>query len=378
VEGSAIVTPTNDSKRHRVHWFNWQPTPYNDYLFVHLSQQPDIELTVIYRSRLLQSHPWKSNLATGYPCRYYRLFGGVDWHALRLAIWDRNSLFVVAGWDHRTIILLLSLLRLLRRKYALWTDTPDLQKQRRRAKAVLRSAWLKWVLGGARSVLATGKCGVDAVVQMGVPAERARSFPFWLDLEQFRRPYPIVSGHEKLRFLSSGRLDNTLKGHDLALRSLSKALKDRAVSWEYVIAGSGRDLEPLQQLSEELGIRENVVFAGWVEPPELIRLYRTSDAVLHPSPTHDPFPNAVLEGMAASCIVFASNACGSGLDRIQSGVNGFLHQAGNWEELAGQISQIAEDPSRRNELGRQARATAELWPIQRAIDIVREMVSSVN
>lgn len=361
--------------KHLLHWFSWQPTPYNDVLFRELAGSTKFSLMVHYRSRVLSSHPWRSPLCQGYPARYYVPRLGIDWRSLRLAFTDKNTIFVIAGWDHPTTIILLALLRLLQRRYVLWTDTPNLGRPRPIVRAWFRRRWLVWIFAGAHRLLATGQPGISALRQMGASEHLLESFPFWLNLQAFDRKV-LKEQHSSrclIRFVSSGRLVKAIKGHDLALRALSIAMRGHTMDWEYVIAGTGPDAESLKVLAQELGISRHVVFPGWIEPDDLRELYLRSDILIHPSPVHDPFPNAILEGMAASLVVMGSDVCGSVLDRIESGVNGFVHRAGDCDQLAQQIGQVLNDPFVMVGMGQRARITAELWPVKRGRTIVEQL-----
>jgi glycosyltransferase involved in cell wall biosynthesis len=210
---------------------------------------------------------------------------------------------------------------------------------------------------------------------MGAPEHLLECFPFWLDLKTFDRSalQTQLERRRPIRFISSGRLLNALKGHDLALRALAIAMHDRSLDWEYVIAGTGPDTEILKTLAHDLGISRHVVIDGWLEPDDLRQLYLRSDILIHPSPIHDPFPNAVLEGMAASLVVMGSDVCGSVLDRIESGINGFIHRAGDFHHLAQQIGQVLDSSYLLTEMGQNSRATAELWPVERGVSIVERL-----
>ena len=74
------------TRRVRLHWLAWQPTPYNDFLFRNLAADPALQLTVHYRSRVVASHPWTAALAQGYDAHFYAPFLGIDWHLVRLAL----------------------------------------------------------------------------------------------------------------------------------------------------------------------------------------------------------------------------------------------------------------------------------------------------
>jgi glycosyltransferase involved in cell wall biosynthesis len=359
----------------RLHWLCWQATPYNDFLFQRLAADPMLDLTVHFRSRVLASHPWQSALAQGYRSRFYRLTFGIDWCLIGLALRDREAFFLIAGWDHATSQLLLSLLRLLGRSYALWTDAPDLSRQRSRPSAFFRGAWLRWVFSCAVRIMGTGEPAVRALSEMGAPESRLTNFPYWIDLTAYARdaPFSIPSSTRPLRFISSGRIKNSLKGHDVAVRALARASAEGGPEFEYCIAGVGPDEEALREIVKSVGLEHRVRFLGWLEPEELRALFRNSDALIHPSPVHEAYGVAVIEAMAAELVVFASDVTCAANDRIRHGDNGFIHTAGDVIGLSEQLADLLRDPAKIPHIGRRARATAELWPIERAVAITKDV-----
>ncbi len=142
----------------------------------------------------------------------------------------------------------------------------------------------------------------------------------------------------------------------------------------YLIAGAGADEPNVRALTQQLGLVQQVRFLGWVEPVELQRVYATCDVLIHPSPTHDPYGNAVLEGMAAGLVILGSDVTGAVKDRVEHGVNGFIHHAGDVVDLAQHIEFLLKNPEKIAEMGRGARATAEKWPIERAVATIRKML----
>ena len=364
---------------HRIHWLTYQPTPYNDYLFRHLDADRQIDLHVYFRQISVSSHPWKSNLAEGYNSQVYSPVLGVDWGVVSLPFLDPQGFFLVAGWDHPTSQILLTLLRVFGLKYGLWTDTPNLNRPRTRIKSVLRSIWLKWIFGGAAQILGTGKIGVENLKKMGAKEEKLINFPTFLDLAAYdseRKPRQS-DRHQPLRFISSGTIKNAIKGHDLAIRALSIAAQAcQHIDFEYYIAGAGPDESDLKQLVTELEMEDRVKFLGWTEPEALREFYLKADALIHPSCSHDSYPNAVLEGMAAGLVVFGSDVSGSVTDRIEHGVSGFIHQAGNVEQLAAQIIAYLIDPESVAKVGTQARRTAAEWPIEYGVNTIRSILTS--
>ena len=366
----------SDATARRIHWLSWLPTPYNDFLFRHLAGDRAIDLTVHYRSRVLSSHPWQSALAEGYRARFYNLLFGLDWHLLSLAFRDHRAFFLVAGWDHPTSQILLTLLRLFGLSYALWTDVPDLKRRRSPLFARVRGAWLRWIFSGAVQILGTGQPAVQNLKQMGAPEGRLIDFPYWVDLAAYARVIEPRDGDvaRPLRFISSGRVKNGLKGHDIAVRALAQAAEKGGVRFEYCIAGTGPDEAEIKELVESLGLRDRVKCLGWLEPNNLRALYQNSDVLIHPSPVHEPYGVAVIEAMAVELVVLASDVTCAARDRIQHGVNGFIHRAGDVNALSDQISFLLHNPDSIPKIGRRARDTAELWPVERAVTTIRETI----
>ena len=363
---------------HRIHWLTYQPTPYNDYLFRSLDADNEIDLKVYFRQIGVSSHPWKSALAEGYKSQVYNPLLGVDWQIVSLPFRDPQGFFLIAGWDHPTSQILLTLLRIFGFKYGLWTDTPNLNRPRTPIKSFLRSIWLKWIFGGAAQILGTGKIGVENLSKMGAKSEKLVNFPTFLDLADYDlETKPRQYDRDRpLKFISSGQINNSLKGHDLAITALSIAAKEcQDITFEYYIAGTGPDEPELQKLVERLGMEDRVKFLGWTEPETLRQFYLKADALIHPSPTHDPYPNAVLEGMAAGLSIFGSDVSGSVTDRIENGVSGFIHQAGNVEQLAAQIVAYLNHPAGFANMGTHARRTSEEWPIDYGVKTIRTILA---
>lgn len=352
-------------------WFSVIPTPYNDTLFRTLSLKTNLLINVRYRAKVLSSHPWKTPLGSGYNCSYFSPILGIDLRSILMAFSRKIDLFVIAGWDNKTMVLLLTIIRITGRKYIIWTDTPRLRRNNRSILFnKLRDIWVKWLLKGSESSFSTGKIGVKRLIEMGAPVLKTMNLPFVLDLSQYSSWNQLrfkFSSINKLKIVSSGRLLNKLKGHDLAIRALSNALGFND-NWEYFIAGCGPDKDDLVSLAKELGVSRNVHFLGWVEPQDLIKILCESHLMIHASPQHDPYPNAILEGMAAGCVVFASDVCGSALDRISSGNNGYIHHHGDWTHLSDQIYQVQQLGNRMEKIANSARRTSENWSIDKSIE----------
>ncbi len=105
------------------------------------------------------------------------------------------------------------------------------------------------------------------------------------------------------------------KGVDVTIRALGKVA---AVfpDVKYLVIGRGDDQPRLAQLAEDLGVRDRVVFAGFVPTEELPDHYRVADGYVMPS--REGFGIVYLEAMACGVPVISGDADGSA-DPLQDG-----------------------------------------------------------
>lgn len=98
---------------------------------------------------------------------------------------------------------------------------------------------------------------------------------------------------------------------------------------------------------EELGLQENVIWAGWFN--EMAPIFADLDVVCVPS-YEEPFGLVVTEAMAMERAVVGFDS-GALPEIVQSGVEGVLVPAKNTEALAEAILQLLDDPAKRRALG---------------------------
>lgn len=136
---------------------------------------------------------------------------------------------------------------------------------------------------------------------------------------------------------------------------------------------AGRGAPSLQGEAEAAGLTGRAHFfefggnaaanaAPVMPPPELVDLYRTSDAFVMSS-LLEGFSSAVLEAMAASLPVVATDAPGI-REVIQTEINGLLVPCRDEDALAKAMGGVATDPDLRRRLAAGAATTARKfsWP----------------
>ena len=147
---------------------------------------------------------------------------------------------------------------------------------------------------------------------------------------------------------SIGRLD-AMKGHDVLLRAIASLEQVRLV-----ILGEGEQRAALEQLAEDLGIRDRVNLIGWVDDPQAY--LPAFDLVALPSRS-EGFPLAIVEAMLAARPIIATRV-GSVAEAIIDGETGLLVEKDNVKSLQLALYRLVKDSALRQRLGQRAREVA--------------------
>jgi glycosyltransferase involved in cell wall biosynthesis len=145
------------------------------------------------------------------------------------------------------------------------------------------------------------------------------------------------------------------KGHRVLLEALKPLAGSDLPPWRLVIAGRGKQKEPLQQLANELGIAGRVHLLGHRD--DIPDLLAAADVFVMPS-LWEGLPLAILEAMFAGKPVIASAISGIP-EAIESGVQGLLVPAGDAPSLSRALRELLGDPARRAAFGAAGRRRAE-------------------
>jgi len=363
------------SKTMSIHWVRYEPTFYYDDFLRTISAEPEIDLMVHYDVPELGHYPWKRPLRQGYPSRVRPSKSRFDSHLLRQALRDREAFFLMAGWWTPTMVALINELMLLRRPFAVFTDTPVVSGRRGGIVQSARKRWLSLVFKRASAVLATGRPGVEALVQMGCPPHRTVNLPWFVELpadDEVRESWRARKANEVI-FFSCGRLV-AQKGYDILLRAFAQANAEATVTARLVIAGTGPEEDALRDLAAGLGIADLVEFSGWLEQDQVCSWLRRAHVFVLSSVAHDAFPVSVLEAMAAGLPIAGSDVSGSVVDRVSHGKNGFIHHAGAVDQLATHLRAFLSQPALIESMGAEARRTAQEWPTSRGVEIIKTVV----
>ncbi|WP_245717266.1 glycosyltransferase [Nocardia jejuensis] len=145
------------------------------------------------------------------------------------------------------------------------------------------------------------------------------------------------------------------KDHATFLRA-ARLVADRLPAARFLIVGDGPMRHSIEELAEELGLRDRVVLAG--SRPDVAELLRAMDIVVLSSYSIECFPMALLEAMAAARPAVCT-AVGGVPEMIADGETGYLVPPRDPEAMAERLIALLADPVARKDMGSAARARVE-------------------
>jgi PEP-CTERM/exosortase A-associated glycosyltransferase len=211
-----------------------------------------------------------------------------------------------------------------------------------------------WALKRADAVTTICEGLRNEIVSRGVPAERVTVIPNAVDIKEFSlggTPDPGLKrqlGLDDALVLGFIGSFYAYEGLTVLLRGLQKLLA-RGERVRALLVGGGRQEEELKRLAAELGIADQVRFAGRVPHGEVQRYYDLIDVLVYPRLsmrlTELVTPLKPLEAMAQGRLLVASDV-GGHREMIRSGETGTLFRAGDPDALVSAVLSVAKAPER--------------------------------
>jgi glycosyltransferase involved in cell wall biosynthesis len=164
-------------------------------------------------------------------------------------------------------------------------------------------------------------------------------------------------GNPSKRVLFVGRL-HPVKEVQYLLGAM-KMVHQELPEAKLILVGDGEEREHLENLTDSLGIRECVEFAGRV-PHERVKDYMNQAEVFVLSSLSEGFPVTILEAMACGLPIVATRVGGIP-DIIEDGTNGYLVDTMNQEQLAEALLKLLQDEKLRRDISGNNREKAKKY-----------------
>ncbi|HEY3750463.1 MAG TPA: glycosyltransferase [Pseudonocardiaceae bacterium] len=235
-----------------------------------------------------------------------------------------------------------------------------------------RVGWwdMRRVFAVARTVTAPTPRAVRLLAEHGIP--RAMVVSCGLDIARFHQPRPSVfvppEDVAARRVLFVGRLDEEKRVDELlrAVAFLHQQVADRDVDIRLDIVGDGSRRAAWEHLAARLGVRERVVFHGFVGEDALLDAYARCDVFCMPG-IAELQSLATMEAMAAGKPVIAADAMALP-HLVRPGRNGWLYPPGDVPALAGHLLCLLTDPDTRARMGAVSRQLIAEHTLDRTLD----------
>jgi glycosyltransferase involved in cell wall biosynthesis len=219
---------------------------------------------------------------------------------------------------------------------------------------------------------------VDDLVRLRIaPRAKFRVVPIGLDLE----PFVALTGDDGKEFRREAGADDRvlltfvgrlvpIKRVDVLLRAVARASDPQL---RLAIVGDGELRGELEALADELGIRDQVWFAGY--RAEMLPVAAASDiAVL--SSDNEGTPVSLIEAGAAATAA-ASTRVG-GVADVVTPETGLVVPPGDSDALGDAIATLAADANRREQMGARARAhVRERYSVDRLVRDIDELYTEL-
>jgi glycosyltransferase involved in cell wall biosynthesis len=216
-------------------------------------------------------------------------------------------------------------------------------------------------LDHARWVVTCTRAGFQHLEKLSGAGRRVHLSYHGLDLDRFgplRGNRPKRDGSnpaDPITILSVGRAVKK-KGYDILLRAL--ALLHGELSFRFVHAGGGEELEALKALASSLGLDGVTVWSGALAQDDILALYRRSDIFalacrVAKDGDRDGLPNVLVEACSQGLACVSTNIAGVP-ELLTHEVDGLLAEPENPQALAGMLARLIRDPALRERLGQAA------------------------
>ena len=295
----------------------------------------------------------------------------------------QHDAIVVAGYRQLPLFLAIFYAVLSRKPRFLRVDS-ILMYEREKPTWKFKQGLFPWFQRLFTAFLPLSSLTVQYLQHLGVSCERIFMAPYTVDNEWYARlaqewrprrqevraelslppDVPVVVA--VLRFVERER--------PLDLLRAIEVLQRRNVSIATILVGDGPQRAKLVDFIHRSNLKW-VVLPGFRPLSDLPRFYAVSDMFVHPA-VDECWGLSVNEAMACGLPVIASDRVGASYDLVKPDQTGVTYRAGDIDELAARIEQLAQDQEKRKQMGLQARDLIfETWGYEKSVSALQSALA---
>ena len=201
----------------------------------------------------------------------------------------------------------------------------------------------------------------DTMVTLGVYPSKIKIIYFGTDVERFHpgkrdpRLRKNLDCQNSLIVISLRNLE-PLYDIETLIKAASLVLEE-VKNVKFLILGEGSEEMRLKRLAKDLGVRDKIIFKGWVDQEELPRYLASSDIYVSTSLSDAGLAASTSEAMASGLPVVITDF-GENIEWIKEG-GGFTFPLRDYKTLAEKITFLAKNEDVRISFGEINRSTIE-------------------
>jgi len=233
------------------------------------------------------------------------------------------------------------------------------------------------VLEIADAIIVASKAVFNEVTKLcNKCADKTYLIPSGVDINKFNPSVKALAIRDKLHIedkfvVFTSRHHRPVYGIEYLIKAIPLVLREKK-DVVFIIGGDGPLKSYHEELALRLGVKDKVIFTGYIPYTEIPLYYAASDIVVVPS-LQEAWGLVATEAMACGKPVIASRVGGLP-DQIIDGFNGFLVPPRNPRAIADRILYLLENPSEMRRMGLNGRRLAEeRFDIEKRIDRIIEL-----
>ena len=151
-----------------------------------------------------------------------------------------------------------------------------------------------------------------------------------------------------------------IKGYEKAIQVARKVF-DVCPEWKWTICGEGPERNHLEQLIRENNLQENLILMGTVQNME--EQYQKASMFVMTSQM-EGLPMVLLEAKSWGLPLVSFDIMTGPSDIIQDGINGYLIEEGNIDEMAERIVELIKDDSKRKAFSKESQRDMDKFEME--------------
>jgi glycosyltransferase involved in cell wall biosynthesis len=371
------------------------PIQYQAPLLRRIAKEPDIDLTVFFRSNLsVVGHfdhgfgmmvKWDTDLLSGYSWEFLPCVGRSDgltfWRPFNFGLRKRlrNGQFDalwVHGYGSAYHLYAVGLGKMMGLRVLLRDDVHYGSRHRSKAGHVKAAVIFKYLKLCVDRFLAIGRANADYYLHRGIASQNIAPMRYAVDNSVFAPKTDEARDEAKKQLLGqlgvAGNRSVVLFASKLMERKRCTDLVAAFTRLPFaklearpllVIAGDGEKRKALEEQVAASGFADDIRFVGFKNQSELPALYQASDVFVLPS-KDEPWGLVINEAMSAGCAIVSAKEVGAAIDLVEDGVNGYTYPVGDVELLSQAIGRILGDPVRLKSFSAGSRRMIAEWDFE--------------